>query len=110
MNVSSKITQKLAALLILTAGVYLSSEFAGSAFVRAGSERSHSAAVVGKQAPTFSLAATNGKIGTLSKRQGQFVLPQWLNCDFQFVNKHYASGKRPASQKELPCKEQHSIP
>ena len=54
MNVSSKITQKLAALLILTAGVYMSSEFADGKFVRAASENT-TAAKVGTAAPDFTL-------------------------------------------------------
>ena len=104
MNVSSKITQKLAALLILTAGVYMSSEFADGKFVRAASENS-TAAKVGKAAPDFTLTDTNGKKQTLSSFKGKLVVLEWLNHGCPFVKKHYSSGNMQALQKEYTAKD-----
>jgi peroxiredoxin len=104
MNVSSKITQKLAALLILTAGVYMSSEFADGKFVRAASENT-TAAKVGTAAPDFTLTDTNGKKQTLSSYKGKLVVLEWLNHGCPFVKKHYSSGNMQALQKEYTAKD-----
>lgn len=103
MNVSSKITQKLAALLILTAGVYMSSEFADGKFVRAASENIV-AAKVGSAAPDFTLTDTNGKKQSLSAYKGKLVVLEWLNHGCPFVKKHYSSGNMQALQKEYSGK------
>jgi peroxiredoxin len=99
MNVSSKITQKLAALVILTAGVYMSSEFNDASFVKAASENTD-AAQVGKAAPDFSLQDTNGKTQKLSAYKGKLVVLEWLNHGCPFVKKHYSSGNMQALQKD----------
>lgn len=104
MNVSSKITQKLAALLIMTAGVYLSSEFADSAFVRAASETSLANLEVGQPAPDFTLPDTNGKTQTLSKYRGKLVVLEWLNFDCPFVQRHYQVGNMQSLQKTYTAK------
>jgi len=104
MNVSCKITQKLAALLILTAGVYMSSELARGQFVRAASETSESSALVGSAAPDFTLSDTNGKKQTLSAYKGKLVVLEWLNHGCPFVKKHYQSGNMQALQKDYTAK------
>lgn len=103
MNVSSKITQKLAALLIMTAGVYMSSEFADTAFVRAASETMVNLEV-GQPAPDFTLPDTNGKTQTLSKFKGKLVVLEWFNDDCPFVQRHYQVGNMQALQKEYTSK------
>lgn len=103
MNVSSKITQKLAALLIMTAGVYMSSEFADTAFVRAASETMANLEV-GQPAPDFTLPDTNGKTQTLSKFKGKLVVLEWFNDDCPFVQRHYQVGNMQALQKEYTAK------
>jgi peroxiredoxin len=103
MNVSSKITQKLAALLVLTASLTMSAEFAGAGFVRAESE-TEVAAQVGKAAPEFSLPASNGKTIDLSHYKGKLVVLEWFNHGCPFVKKHYDSGNMQTLQKEYTAK------
>ncbi len=103
MNVSSKITQKLAALLVLTAALTMSAEFAGGGFVRAASE-TEVAAQVGKAAPEFSLPASNGKSVDLAQYKGKLVVLEWFNHGCPFVKKHYDSGNMQALQKEYTGK------
>jgi len=103
MNVSSKITQKLAALLVLTAALTVSADFAGGGFVRAASE-TEAAAQVGKAAPEFSLPASNGKKVDLSEYKGKLVVLEWFNHGCPFVKKHYDSGNMQALQKEYTGK------
>jgi cytochrome oxidase Cu insertion factor (SCO1/SenC/PrrC family) len=103
MNVSSKITQKLAALLVLTAALTMSAEFAGGGFVRAASE-TEAAAQVGKPAPEFTLPASNGKTVDLSQYKGKLVVLEWFNHGCPFVKKHYDSGNMQALQKNLPVR------
>ena len=104
MNVSSKITQKLAALVILTAGVYMSSEFNDGRFVRAASETSDAVAQVGKAAPDFSLQDTNGKTQKLSAYKGKLVVLEWLNHGCPFVKKHYGANNMQTLQKDYTKK------
>jgi peroxiredoxin len=103
MNVSSKITQKLAALLVLTAALTMSAEFAGGGFVRAASE-TEAAAQVGKPAPKFTLPASNGKSVDLSQYKGKLVVLEWFNHGCPFVKKQYDSGNMQALQKEYTGK------
>jgi peroxiredoxin len=103
MNVSSKITQKLAALLVLTAALTMSAEFAGGGFVRAASE-TEAAAQVGKPAPEFTLPSANGKSIDLSQYKGKLVVLEWFNHGCPFVKKHYDSGNMQALQKEYTGK------
>lgn len=98
MNLSSHITQKLAALLIMTLGVSLSSEFAESAFVRA-SETKLARLTPGEAAPDFTLSDTNGRKHKLSSYKGKLVVLEWLNHDCPFVKKHYQTGNMQALQK-----------
>jgi peroxiredoxin len=103
MNISSKITQKLAALLVMSAALTMSAEFAGGGFVRAASE-GEAAAQVGKTAPEFSLPASTGKSVDLSQYKGKLVVLEWFNHGCPFVKKHYDSGNMQALQKEFTGK------
>jgi len=103
MNPSSQIFQKLAALLIMTASMAVSAEFAGGGFVRAASE-TEAAAQVGKAAPEFKVTATNGKTVDLSQYKGKIVVLEWFNHGCPFVVKHYDSGNMQALQKDYTAK------
>lgn len=48
-----------------------------------------SGAVVGEQAPDFSVADAYGNVHSLSDFEGSFVILEWLNHDCPFVRKHY---------------------
>jgi peroxiredoxin len=50
------------------------------------------AATVGKAAPDFTLADSNGKNHSLSQYKDKFVVLEWINFDCPFVKKHYGSG------------------
>ena len=110
MNVSSKITQKLAALFILTMAVTLSNEFADGGFVRAQSGASAAktsqgenavkmSAQVGQPAPDFSLVDALGKPVSLAKLKGKIVVLEWFNHGCPFVKKHYDGGNMQSLQK-----------
>jgi len=49
-------------------------------------------AVVGREAPHFSLESTFGNTHSLSDYRGKFVVLEWINHDCPFVQKHYRSG------------------
>ncbi|MBK7750403.1 MAG: redoxin domain-containing protein [Candidatus Obscuribacter sp.] len=104
MNVSSKITQKLAALVVLTAAVSISADFADGGFVRAEPTKSKSSATlteaqVGKQAPDFTLTDARGKKVSLSQFKGKLVVLEWFNHGCPFVKKHYEGGNMQSLQK-----------
>lgn len=110
MNVASKITQKLAALFILTAAVSMSSELADGGFVRASEGKpsqteSVESAQVGKKAPDFKLDDESGKPIKLSDYKGKPVVLEWFNHGCPFVKKHYDSGNMQALQKEYTAKD-----
>jgi peroxiredoxin len=58
------------------------------------------AAVVGQQAPAFTLADSNGKSRSLDDFQGRVVVLEWWNPECPFVGKHYGSGNMQRLQKE----------
>ncbi len=49
-------------------------------------------AVVGQQAPGFSLKDSTGQARSLSEFAGKYVVLEWFNPDCPFVRKHYGSG------------------
>jgi peroxiredoxin len=59
---------------------------------------------VGKAAPDFSVADTNGKTETLSQYKGKYVVLEWTNPDCPFVHKHYDSGNMQKLQKKYTGK------
>lgn len=97
MNVASKVTQKLAVLLVIT-GAVVANEFADGGFVRAqsGSVPELSA---GALAPDFSLPDAKGKQVKLSDYKGKLVVLEWFNMGCPFVQKHYDSGNMQGLQK-----------
>jgi len=103
MNPSSKIFQKLAVLLVMTASMAVSAEFAGGGFVRAASE-TEAAAQVGQAAPEFKATASNGKTVDLSQYKGKVVVLEWFNHGCPFVVKHYDSGNMQSLQKDYTGK------
>lgn len=99
MDVSGKITQKLAVLVALTAVLLVPSEFVGG-FVKAAGENSASADLVGKKAPDFSLPDATGKTRKLKDYKGKIVVLEWFNHSCPFVKKHYGSGNMQKLQDE----------
>lgn len=59
---------------------------------------STAAAVVGKAAPDFALADTDGKPVNLSDFQGKTVVLEWNNPECPYVKKHYGSGNMQKTQ------------
>jgi peroxiredoxin len=59
---------------------------------------------VGRPAPDFNLADTNGQAHKLSQYKGKYVVLEWYNPDCPFVRKHYGSGNMQALQKEFTAK------
>lgn len=105
MNVSSKITQKLACLAVITAAVAMSADFADGGFVHAQSGSAPvAAAKVGSEAPDFTLTDAKGKTVKLSQFKGKLVVLEWFNHGCPFVKKHYDSGNMQALQKEYTGK------
>lgn len=105
MNVSSKITQKLACLAVITAAVAMSADFADGGFVHAQSgSGAVAAAKVGSEAPDFTLTDAKGKTVKLSQFKGKLVVLEWFNHGCPFVKKHYDSGNMQALQKEYTKK------
>jgi hypothetical protein len=59
----------------------------------------HAAAVVGQQAPAFTLKDTAGREHSLASEKGKFVVLEWVNYQCPFVRKHYGSGNMQRLQK-----------
>ena len=55
---------------------------------------------VGKTAPGFTVADTNGKTHSLDQYRGKWVVLEWLNHDCPYVRKHYGGGAMQALQKK----------
>lgn len=55
---------------------------------------------VGKAAPAFSVADTNGKTHSLDQYRGKWVVLEWLNHECPYVRKHYDNGVMQALQKK----------
>ena len=55
---------------------------------------------VGKAAPGFSVADTNGKTHSLDQYRGKWVVLEWLNHGCPFVRNHYDTGTMQALQKK----------
>lgn len=106
MNIASKITQKLAALVVVTAGVCVSSPFADNAVNAQNHDEAQAAAKaeIGKAAPQFKLDDTKGKTVDLSKLAGKVVVLEWFNHGCPFVKKHYDSNNMQSLQKEYTGK------
>jgi peroxiredoxin len=83
----------MAVIALLTAGIFTAcaDEATGSA---------GPALEIGKAAPGFSVADTNGKTHTLDQYRGKWVVLEWLNHDCPYVRKHYGGGAMQALQKK----------
>lgn len=57
------------------------------------------AALVGKDAPNFTLTDIEGRQHSLSDYRGKTVVLEWVNPECPFVKKHYESGNMPMLQK-----------
>lgn len=55
---------------------------------------------LGKPAPAFSVADTNGKTHSLDQYRGKWVVLEWLNHKCPYVRKHYDGGAMQALQKK----------
>ena len=60
----------------------------------------HAAPQVGKPAPDFSLADTNGGTQSLADLRGKTVVLEWTNHDCPFVKKHYNADNMQTIQRE----------
>ncbi len=104
MNASSKVTQKIAVLLLMTVAILVPSEFGVDRFVKAAPEASAARAVAGKAAPEFVLTDTSGKKWDLKDLKGKIVVLEWFNFSCPFVKKHYESHNMQKLQKEYTGK------
>jgi alkyl hydroperoxide reductase subunit AhpC len=59
---------------------------------------------VGKAAPAFRVADTNGKTHSLDQYRGKWVVLEWLNHECPYVRKHYGGGAMQALQKKYADK------
>ena len=57
-------------------------------------------AKVGRPAPAFTAAATNGQNVSLADQRGKIVVLEWTNHDCPYVRKHYETSNMQALQKE----------
>jgi peroxiredoxin len=73
---------------------------AAALLVAATSTPAGATAVVGQEAPAFSLADSNGKLHSLADLKGKVLVLEWWNPDCPFVGKHYGSGNMQRLQKE----------
>jgi hypothetical protein len=87
----------MAVVALLTAGVFMAC--AGEATGSAGP-----ALTIGKAAPAFSVADTNGKTHSLDQYKGKWVVLEWLNHECPYVRKHYDNGAMQALQKKYADK------
>ena len=55
---------------------------------------------IGKAAPAFRVADTNGKTHSLDQYRGKWVVLEWLNHQCPYVRKHYDNGAMQALQKK----------
>ena len=55
---------------------------------------------VGKTAPAFSVADTNGNMHSLEQYRGKWVVLEWLNHGCPYVRNHYDTGTMQALQKK----------
>ena len=83
----------MAAVALLTAGMLVSCAEEAVAFDSAPPE-------VGKAAPVFSTADTNGQTHSLDQYRGKWVVLEWLNHGCPFVKNHYDTGTMQALQKK----------
>lgn len=105
MNGSSKVAQKLTALFLLTAAIYIPNELMADRFVTAApTESTAASALIGKTAPKFTLTDTTGKKWSSSDLKGKVVVLEWFNFGCPFVKKHYSSGNMQKLQKEYTGK------
>ena len=87
----------MVAVALVAAGTIACAEATGSNFTGPGPE-------VGKAAPTFSVADTNGKTHSLAQYRGKWVVLEWLNHGCPYVRKHYDGGAMQALQKKYADK------
>jgi alkyl hydroperoxide reductase subunit AhpC len=59
---------------------------------------------IGKAAPAFRVADTNGKTHSLDQYRGKWVVLEWLNHGCPYVRKHYGGGAMQALQKKYADK------
>jgi alkyl hydroperoxide reductase subunit AhpC len=59
---------------------------------------------IGKAAPAFRVADTNGKTHSLDQYRGKWVVLEWLNHGCPYVKKHYGGGAMQALQKKYADK------
>jgi AhpC/TSA family len=64
-------------------------------------QSARASAEVGKPAPDFSVAASDGKSYSLSEYRGKYVVLEWLNHGCPYVRKHYDTGNMQSLQKEM---------
>jgi peroxiredoxin len=58
-------------------------------WLNASAQSDRGSAIVGEQAPDFSVVDAYGNMHSLSDYEGQYLILEWLNHDCPFVRKHY---------------------
>ena len=69
------------------------------AFIVALATSAEASAVIGSNAPDFTLTDLQGKTHRLFDYKGKTVVLEWVNPECPFVMKHYGSGNIPRTQK-----------
>jgi peroxiredoxin len=64
----------------------------------------NAAVEVGKPAPDFMVAGSDGKTHSLAEYKGKYVVLEWLNHGCPYVKKHYETKNMQALQKEMAGK------
>lgn len=72
--------------------------------INATMDSDRSGAVVGEQAPSFSVVDAHGNYHSLSDYAGQWVILEWLNHGCPFVRKHYDGNNMQELQKRYTDK------
>lgn len=68
--------------------------------INAAEDTDRSGAVVGEQAPSFSVVDAHGNMHSLEDYAGQWVILEWLNHGCPFVRKHYDGNNMQELQKK----------
>src|SRR6185436_19820073 len=76
----------------------------GSAALALAPASAFAASDVGKPAPAFSAADSNGKVWSLAELKGKVVVLETSNQDCPYVRKHYNSTNMRTQQREVAAK------
>jgi peroxiredoxin len=97
-------SKKFTAALVFSTVLLGLSLAAPSVSVRAEDAVMKSEAIVGQQAPDFSLTDIDGKTVKLSDFKGKLVVLEWFNDECPFVQKHYKTDNMQKLQRDYTAK------